>query len=423
MYILNRAKHVVVLKRCFVRKSGKASTFPLVALTGLLVLCAAANAAAQSVQRQVLVLQSAHRGNLVLDNFTTNFRVELDQRTQQPVNFLQVFVGPTGPVGAPEQALVDFIISNFPDGSKPDLIVAIAGPASVFARKYRSLLFPDTPLLFAAVDQRYLGGAPLKENETAVAVAQDFPRLVDDIRHLLPQTRQVFMVMGAGAFGKFWRQELEEQFARFRDRLAFVWLDDLSLSEILLRSASLPDNSAIFFLTFGTDAAGGAYADQRVLADLRATANAPLFGAHSVYLGLGLVGGSLVAIDDFSRRTADVAARLLTGAPPKSIDVPLQLAGQPMFDWRELQRWGIPEDRLPPGSVVRYRPPSLWSAYRGTVLSAAGMVTVQSLLILGLLHQRRARRRAEIESRAEPDARRRRQSSPDDVGADKLDGP
>ena len=70
-----------------------------------------------------------------------------------------------------------------------------------------------------------------------------------------------------------------------------------------------------------------------------------------------------------------------------------------IFDWRELQRWGIPESRLPPGSVVRYRAPSLWSEYRVTVLSAAGVLAVQSLLIVGLLYQRRARQRAEIESR------------------------
>ena len=54
---------------------------------------------------------------------------------------------------------------------------------------------------------------------------------------------------------------------------------------------------------------------------------------------------------------------------------------------------------MPPGSVVRYRAPSLWSAYRGTVLSAVGVLAVQSLLIVGLLYQRRARQRAEIESR------------------------
>ena len=77
--------------------------------------------------------------------------------------------------------------------------------------------------------------------------------------------------------------------------------------------------------------------------------------AHSVYLGAGAVGGSLMPIDELSRRTADVAIRLLNGAPPRSISVPPQSPGPPTFDWRELQRWGIPESRLPPGSVVRYR--------------------------------------------------------------------
>ena len=48
---------------------------------------------------------------------------------------------------------------------------------------------------------------------------------------------------------------------------------------------------------------------------------------------------------------------------------------------------------------MRYRAPSLWQAYRGTVLSAVGVLTVQSLLIVGLLYQRRARQRAESDSR------------------------
>ena len=228
------------------------------------------------------MLQSVDRGNLVIDEFTGDFRVELDQRAERPVNVVQVVVGPTGSVRASEQAVVDYIRSTFVDRPKPDLIVAVGGPAAVFARKYRQQLFPDTPLLFASVDQRYLGDAPLGENETAVAVDNEFPRTIDDILQLLPQTRQVFMVMGSGQLGQFWHRELENQFRRFHDRLTFVWFDDLSLPEILRRCASLPDNSAIFYVTFGTDAAGAAYADERVIANLHAAANAPLFAAHSV---------------------------------------------------------------------------------------------------------------------------------------------
>ena len=93
------------------------------------------------------MLQSFNRGNVSVDKFTTNFRVELDQRAEGPVNVVQIAVGPTGSVGAPEQAVVDYIRSTFVDHPKPDLIVTVAGPAAVFARKYRQQLFPDTPLL------------------------------------------------------------------------------------------------------------------------------------------------------------------------------------------------------------------------------------------------------------------------------------
>ena len=281
-------------------------------LTGLLMLGAAVNAVAQPV-RQVLVLQSVNRGNLTIDEFTGNFRVELDTRADKPVNVFQVVVGATGFVSAPEQATVGYIQSAFIDRPQPNLIITVGGPAAVFARKYRQQLFPDTPLLFAAVDQRYLGNAPLGDNETAVVADNDFSRGIDTVLQLLPQTRQVFMVMGSGPIGQFWHRELESQFRRFHDRLTFVWFDDLSLPEILRRCATLPDNSAIFYVTFGTDAAGAAYADARVFADLRTAANAPLFSSHSVYLGAGIIGGPLLSIDTLSRDTADAADRLLDG--------------------------------------------------------------------------------------------------------------
>ena len=184
---------------------------------------------------------------------------------------------------------------------KPDLIVTVGGPAAVFARKHRQQLFPDTPLLFAAVDQRYLRDAPLGRHETAVAVEQRFSRTVDEILQLLPETRQVFMVMGSGQLGAFWHRELEAEFKRFRDRLTFIWSDDLSFAEILRRCASLPGHSAILYVTFGTDAQGGAYADERVLADLRARRMPLCLRRTARYLGSGIVGGTLMTNDDLSR--------------------------------------------------------------------------------------------------------------------------
>jgi len=54
---------------------------------------------------------------------------------------------------------------------------------------------------------------------------------------------------------------------------------------------------------------------------------------------------------------------------------------------------------LPPGSVVQFRGPSLWDEFGHAVLIAVGVLMLQSLLIASLLYERRARRRAESDSR------------------------
>jgi signal transduction histidine kinase len=367
-------------------------------LAGLLLLIAAAGEA-QTAVKQVLVLQSLSRGNLTLDHFTGQLRANLAARDRTSVNIVEVVVGATGFVGPPEQAVVDYLVSMYAGGPPPDLIMTVGGPAALFAREYRQRLFPARPLIFAAMDERYVREPPLSANETAIAVVNDHPALIDDILRVLPDTRQIFMVTGSGAVGRFMRPEMERGLARFRDRVTFIWSHELSLADILQRVGTLPPHSAIVFQTFGSDAQGGTHAAEQVVADIHAAANAPLFAAQSPYLGRGIVGGSLMDIDDLARRTAEVALRILNGESPASFRVAPQMRGQPIYDWRELQRWNIPVSRLPPGSVVRFRPPGLWEAHQSAVLITIAALFLQTLLIARLLYERRARRRAEIESR------------------------
>ena len=73
-------------------------------------------------------------------------------------------------------------------------------------------------------------------------------------------------------------------------------------------------------------------------------------------------------------------------------------AGTPVFDWRELERWGIPASRLPPGAEVRFRPPSLWEQHKLLIVAGAAIVLFQAALISALLFQHARRRRAEKEA-------------------------
>ncbi len=290
--------------------------------------------------RQVLLLQSYDRGNMMLDHFTANVRVDLDRIAGSPVNVVQVVVGPTGFVGASEQAMVDFIHLRLRRSSKARAH-RVGSPAwRRYSRTNIDGTLPDrTPLLFTAVDQRYLQDAPLGENETAVAVASDFPRFVDEILQLLPQTGRVFMVMGSGQIGRFWHQELNQQFTRFRDRLTFVWSDEMSLPEILRSCANLPAHSAItLFHAFGTDAAGAALTRTSEYSPIfTATANAsPVRQGHSAVHGLreSSAAGWMSGLTHLARHTGRLgsstperrAARQHQGAAASARSTALRLA-------------------------------------------------------------------------------------------------
>ncbi|MBW1819923.1 MAG: PAS domain S-box protein [Deltaproteobacteria bacterium] len=55
-----------------------------------------------------------------------------------------------------------------------------------------------------------------------------------------------------------------------------------------------------------------------------------------------------------------------------------------MFDQRQLKRWSISEEKLPPESIVRYREFSIWQQYRWQVIGliAAGLILTSIIFLL-----------------------------------------
>jgi len=68
-----------------------------------------------------------------------------------------------------------------------------------------------------------------------------------------------------------------------------------------------------------------------------------------------------------------------------------------MVDWRQLRRWRISDSSLPPGTIVAYRPSSVWDLYKWHITAVALFCIVETALILALLFHRAERKRAEKE--------------------------
>ena len=64
-----------------------------------------------------------------------------------------------------------------------------------------------------------------------------------------------------------------------------------------------------------------------------------------------------------------------------------------------MQRWGISESNLPPGSTVYFREPTVWERYSWQIALITALILMQAGLISVLLHEHRRRQLAEVQSR------------------------
>src|SRR6185369_14515147 len=105
---------------------------------------------------------------------------------------------------------------------------------------------------------------------------------------------------------------------------------------------------------------------------------APIYGLTAPMLGNGIVGGNLRRPERIATSVAEITMQILTGT--RAQDIPVQIPPTvPMFDWSKLKRWGINEDQLPPGSIVRFRQPSLWDEYKWYAIALVSVIVLQSV--------------------------------------------
>ena len=369
--------------------------FPV--LLSTVVLFFAMTGAALSEPKRVLLLHSFGRDFAPWNEYARTIREELVRRSPEPVDIFEASLATARFADDEEGPFVDYLHALFVK-RKLDLIVTIAAPAASFFQRHRQQLFPSTPMLITALEQRRVALTALTANDTVVASTIDFAGVVENILRVLPETANIAVVIGDSPIERYWVEQIRDELKPFNDRIVFTWLNDLSLDQMIKRVAALPPRSAIFFGILSVDAAGVPHEEAKALRELHAAANAPIFSYGDAFFGDGIVGGPLGSIENVGRQAAGVAVRILGEEAPGSIKTAPIGFVTPKFDWRELQRWNISESRLPEGSEVHFRDPSLWEQYRPQVTAVVAALLLQAVIISWLLVERRRRYLAQAEA-------------------------
>jgi len=381
-------------------------TFSLCRLAIVLALGGAVGTAASqesptAPRHAVVILYSLPQYDPGLHELSVALAEGLQKGSKAPLDVYGEYTGLdrfSGP--AYEDALLALYREKY-RSRKVDLLVAV-GPTALEFIVARNVL-PGTPVVTSYVSRRIVEAARSSRLALTGAIhAQNAPRTIELMLAMYPATKRIEVVLGASDYERGQARQGGIIFSRFADRVELTYLNDLTLEQIEARVAHLPDDVLVLFGSLLQDASGRDFYGNDALTRISEASRRPVFGVIYEDLGAGILGGDLVSMEEAGKVSAQLGVRVLGGEAASSIPLVTDAGMSPTFDARQLDRWGVPERSLPPGSIVLFRPPSIWQEHGRTIGMGIGVIALESLLVAGLVLQLRRRRRVERElARAE----------------------
>src|SRR5262245_24293309 len=288
-------------------------------------------------------------------------------------------------------------------GRRIDAVLAITDPALQFVLQHRAELFPDAPVIVAtsSAPDTTRAGAGL----TGVAWRAADSETLELALNLHPSTERVFVVAQALTGG--YLAGVHAALSGFANRVELTYISERSVPRLIAAIEAVPPRSLILFIRYSQEDPGNVLFPQEVVRMVAEAAPVPVYVSTDSHVGTGAVGGVVRQAAAIGTRVGEMAREVLDGR--RAQDIPFEhVPALPVFDWRQVQRWGIDHSLLPRGSEILYRVPTAWELYRWYIVGALALVAVQGLTIAALVVQRSRRRDVEARNsailRAMPDA-------------------
>ncbi|HXV84147.1 MAG TPA: ATP-binding protein, partial [Candidatus Binatia bacterium] len=269
----------------------------------------------------------------------------------------------------------------------------------IVAEKFLQRLFPGSKLLLAGLTEEEIPKSDFGANVSGIVQRTDPRGTIELMLRLQPELRRVVVIGGTAEIDRITLSRAQAAARTFTGRVEFDFWNDRSMTEMRRALKTLPPRTAVLLTRLYRDSVGESFIPPQAARLIAESANVPVYILGAASVGGGTVGGSVTYAAAHGKQAGEIASRILYGASSMSIPLVVRGEGVPMFDWRALKRWGINENRLPMGSIVRFRPASIWEQYGLYVAGALAIIVIQGLLIFGMLLQKTRRRRAESDLR------------------------
>ncbi|HEY9079483.1 PAS domain S-box protein [Magnetovibrio sp.] len=290
--------------------------------------------------------------------------------------------------GARLQSFHDYLIEKY-KGSGIDLVISESRPAANFLLS-RPNFMPTAKRLL--VDP----GLEVQGNHI-ISVNEDFGGAIREMISV-SAPRNVYVVTDTLTPSNEKRLAgFKTAFTKFGSGAEPHYLTNLPMAELLDTVSSLPKNSTIFFLLLFQDGSGRPYIPYEAARLISERANAPVFTHWGTLVGSGVLGGYILSGQNVGIIASTTAQSLAQGEEPR---VDPNTAFRRVYDWRQMDRWGIGKSAVDGADIV-FAQPSIIEQYKWEIFTTLLVTVVMFILSVSLIVINRKRQQALLDLKRE----------------------
>lgn len=285
-------------------------------------------------------------------------------------------------------------------GKKFDAVIVTDDAAYDFAVTYQQEIFPLTPIIFCGVNS--FNEADIKEKEWVTGIIEDIDikSTIDVALSLQPQVKKIVVINDETAVGRANKQLLENVMPVFKERVQFVFLEKMAMSEVLEQVAALSDDTIVLLMTFNVDKNDTIFSYEESGDLIGAKSRVPIYCFWDFYLQHGMLGGKVTSGYDQGKTAGEMARNIVfEGGKPADMPVIKESMQQYMFDFKALRKAGIKEEQLPAGSVIVNKPVTFYETYKSLVWFLMVLFVILLFLVTVLAININRRKKVEEEIR------------------------
>ena len=281
---------------------------------------------------------------------------------------------------------------------KLDLIISTDDFALDFLLQYRDELFPNIPVIFNGVN---FDPTKKLEGTTGYRGILEGEAITKNL-HLIAKIHantidEIVVLSDTSSLGKLFAQTVKDTQSKWQnDQIKITLHNNFSFESLLYQVNNSGQGKAYLITAIHKDNQNRYFSYHNDIPILTRYSKAPIYGMWGTpLLGLGVIGGFMNSPLKHGENTAQMAIDVLTNKTETLSGSSVEAQFLPRFDARQLDRFNISRNLLPPLSDIMFTEKSLIEEYKEVIYLI--IFVIITLLIIIVLLSVQIRRRKKVE--------------------------